>query len=102
MLRFIETVFDKLKRDPKRIVFPEGTGPAVVRAAGRFAKLGLGTPVLLGRHPEVEDAAAEAKVDLGHIGIVDPAKSSEMEIFIPRLEKLKRYRDMGSAQAREI
>ena len=102
MLRFIETVFEKLRRHPKRIVFPEGTEPAVVRAAGRFAKLGLGTPVLLGLRGDVEKVAAKAKVSLEHIGIVDPLKSSEMETFIPRLEKLKRYRDMGSAQAREI
>ena len=28
MLRFIETVYEKLKRHPKRIVFPEGSEPA--------------------------------------------------------------------------
>jgi len=102
MSRFIETVFENLRRHPKRIVFPEGTEPAVVRAAGRFAKMGLGTPVLLGPRPAVEKAAAGEKVDLEHVGIVDPATSSEMETFIPRLERLKRYRDMGKAQAREI
>ena len=102
MLRFIETVCEKLKRHPTRIVFPEGSEPAVVRAAGRYAKLGLGTPVLLGARDVVEKAAAAEKIDLHHIGIVDPAKSSEMETFIPRLEKLKRYRDMGPKQAREI
>ena len=56
MLRFVETVFEKLKRHPKRIVFPEGTEPAVVRAAGRFARLGLGTPILLGERAAVEKA----------------------------------------------
>ena len=54
MLRFIETVYEKLKRHPKRIVFPEGTEPLVVRAAGRFAKMGLGTPILLGNRAAVE------------------------------------------------
>ncbi len=102
MLRFIETIYEHLKRHPKRIVFPEGTEPAVVRAAGRYAKLGLGTPVLLGGRDAVEKTAADEKIDLHHIGIVDPKSSSEMETFIPRLEKLKRYRDMGSKQAREI
>jgi phosphate acetyltransferase len=102
MLRFIETVFEKLKRHPKRIVFPEGTEPAVIRAAGRYTKMGLGTAVLLGARAEVEKAAAAAKVAMDHISIVDPANSSELATFIPRLEKLKRYRDMGDAQAREV
>ena len=102
MMRFIETVFEKLKRHPKRIVFPEGTEPAVIRAASRFAKMGLGTATLLGVRSEVEKAAKAGKIKLDHVGIVDPATSSELATFLPRLEKLKRYRDMGSKQAREV
>ena len=100
-MRFIETVYEKLKRHPKRIVFPEGTEPAVLRAAGRFAKLGLGTPILIGHRAEVEKVAAAEHVKLTHIGIVDPTHSSEMETFIPRLEKLARYRSLGLAGVRE-
>ena len=53
-MRFIETVFQKLKRHPKRIVFPEGTEPRVLRAAARFVKLQLGAPVVLGQKEEIE------------------------------------------------
>ncbi len=102
MLRFIETVYEKLRRHPKRIVFPEGTDPVVMRAAGRFAKLGLGTPILLGQRAEVEKVALAENVNLSHVGIVDPATSSELENFIPRLEKLNRYRDLSVEQTREM
>jgi phosphate acetyltransferase len=102
LMRFIETVYEKLKRHPKRIVFPEGTEPTVLRAAGRFAKMGLGTPILLGNRDVVEKAAKSERVKLDHIGIIDPTHSSELEQFIPRLEKIKRYRDLGAAEAREI
>ncbi len=57
-MRFIESVFQKLKRHPKRIVFPEGTEPRVLRAAARFVKLQLGAPVLLGRKDEIEKVRA--------------------------------------------
>ena len=102
MSRFIESVFEKLKRHPKRIVFPEGTEPVVLRAAREFSRLKLGTPILLGKRAEVEAAAKSQDVDLDHIGIVDPSTSSELDQFIPRLEKLKRYRDLGTAAAREM
>src|SRR5205085_3166810 len=95
-MRFIETVFHKLKRHPKRIVFPEGTEPRVLRAAARFVKLRLGAPVVLGHRAEIEKVAAEGEISLDHIGVIDPATSSEMPTFIQRLEKLKRYRDLGS------
>ncbi len=101
MSRFIETVFEKLKRHPKRIAFPEGTEPAVLRAAGEFARLKLGTPILLGHRKEVEAAATAEGVKLDHIGIVDPAASSELENFIPRLARVARYQGMAADQARE-
>lgn len=101
-MKFIESVFEKLKRHPKRIVFPEGTEPRVLRAAARFVKLKLGAPVVLGSREDVEKAAKEEKVDLDHIGIIDPAEASDLPVFIQRLEKLKRYRDLGTQQAREV
>jgi len=101
-MRFIETVFQNLKRHPKRIVFPEGTEPRVLRAASRYVKLQLGAPVLLGLRDEIETVALAEKVSLDHIGIVDPLDSSELPTFVERLEKLKRYRDLGQKQAVEI
>ncbi len=101
-MRFIETVFQKLKRHPKRIVFTEGTEPRVLHAAARYVKLRLGAPIVLGRKEEVEKVALDADISLDHIGIIDPQKSSELPTFITRLEKLKRYHDLGSKQASEI
>jgi phosphate acetyltransferase len=101
-MRFIETVFQKLKRHPKRIVFTEGTEPRVLRAAARFVRLQLGAPVVLGRKEDIEKAALAENVSLDHIGIIDPQTSSEIPAFVTRLEKLKRYRDLGTKQATEI
>ena len=57
-MRFIETVFQKLKRHPKRIVFTEGTEPRVPgRAPRAFVKLQLGALVVLGGKDEVEKVA---------------------------------------------
>jgi phosphate acetyltransferase len=101
-MRYISTVFQKLKRHPKRIVFPEGTEPRVLRAAARFVKLHLGAPIVLGKRDEIEKIALAEQIDLDHIGIIDPATSDEMPAFVSRLEKLKRYRNLGSKEAAEI
>jgi phosphate acetyltransferase len=101
-MKFIESVFQKLQRHPKRIVFPEGTEPRVLRAAERFVKLKLGTPILLGNREAVETAAKAEKVDLDHVMIIDPATADDLEVFVQRLEKLKRYRDIGPKHAREV
>ena len=48
-MKFIESVFEKLRNHPKRIVFPEGTEPRVIAAAAEFVQLRLGIAVLLGK-----------------------------------------------------
>ncbi len=101
-MKFIDSVFTKLKRHPKRIVFPEGTEPRVLRAAARFVRLRLGAPIVLGRREDVERVANEENVDLDHIGIIDPATSTELPAFIQRLEKLKRYHDLGPKGAADL
>src|SRR5687767_15875157 len=101
-MKFIDTVFQKLKRHPKRIVFPEGTEPRVLRAAARFVKLQLGAPVVLGKKDEIERVALDEGISLDHIGIIDPETASDLPIFIQRLEKLRKYRDLGPQKAEEI
>lgn len=101
-MTFIETVFQKLKRHPKRVVFPEGTEPRVLRAAARYVKLQLGAPVVLGKREDVEKAAEEAGASLDHVGVIDPATSSELPAFVKRLEKLKRYHDLGPKGTQDI
>ncbi len=101
-MRFIESVYQKLKRHPKRIVFPEGAEPRVLRAASRYAQLQLGPAVLLGSKDEIERCAKEQSISLDHVAIIDPATSSDLPTFCQRLEKLKRYRDLGPKQTEEL
>ncbi|MEI8107748.1 MAG: phosphate acyltransferase [Verrucomicrobiota bacterium] len=101
-MRYIETVFEKLRRHPKRVVFTEGTEPRVLHAASRFAQLQLGAPVVLGKRLEIEAIALQEKIDIDHIGIIDPSTSSELPAFISRLEKLKRYHNLGPDAATQL
>ena len=101
-MRFIESVFEKLKRHPKRIVFPEGAEPRVLEAAARFTRMQLGAPILLGDIAEVEHKAAQYGIDVTRIGIIDPTKAEDLPIFARRLERLQRYRNIGAGDAREI
>jgi hypothetical protein len=78
--------FRKLKRHPKRKVFPEGTEPRVLRAAARFVKLQLGAPIALGAKEEVERVAREHQIDLDTLAIIDPRKANDLPIFIQRLK----------------
>ncbi len=102
VIKFIGKVFERLRKSPKRIVFPEGTEPRVQRAAVRYAKLGLGAPVLLGARADIEAVAQREGLNLESVGIIDPAEADDLPLFCERLESLKRYRDLGSSGARDL
>ena len=98
-MKFIETVYSKLQRHPKRIVFPEGAEPRVLRAAAEFVKMKLGAPILLGNCDQIQELAVRERVDIQRIGIIDPATASDLPLFCRRLEKLQRYRNLGPGEA---
>ena len=72
---------EKLVRHPKRIVFPEGTNPQVVRAAARFAHLRLGPVVLLGKPDLIRRQAKAQKVDLDRVMLLDPVEGQDRQMF---------------------
>jgi malate dehydrogenase (oxaloacetate-decarboxylating)(NADP+) len=61
---WLSATFEKVREEPKRVVFAEGEEEAVVRAANTYLTLGLGTPVLVGREPLVEAAFKAAGIKL--------------------------------------
>jgi phosphate acetyltransferase len=101
-MKFIESVFQKLRKHPKRVVFPEGTEPRILAAAAEFVHLQLGIAVLLGKRDEVEAAASDAKVSLNKILIIDPEKAEDLPLFTKRLESLSRYKGIAEVDARKI
>jgi len=98
-MKFIETVFSKLQRHPKRIVFPEGTEPRVIHAAAEMVKLKIAAPILLGNVEEIERIAMNEGVGLSRIGLIDPANASDLPMFCQWLTRLQRYRNLGPGEA---
>jgi len=101
-MSFINSVFNKLKRHPKRIVFPDGDDPRVIRAAQIFYERDLGVPVLLGKRDVIERVALTEGASLDHVAIINPETSSDLPVFCQRLERLDRYRNMGVKDSRAM
>jgi malate dehydrogenase (oxaloacetate-decarboxylating)(NADP+) len=74
----------RASREPKRIVFPEGEDPKVLRAAQILQDEGTAIPILLGRLDRVRATAEELGIPLDNITVEEPAMS-------PRRERYARY-----------
>jgi malate dehydrogenase (oxaloacetate-decarboxylating)(NADP+) len=54
----LELIFEKVQREPKRVVFAEGEEEMTIRAALVYADSGYGTPVLVGREERIRTTLA--------------------------------------------
>lgn len=78
----LQLIFERVRHNPRRIVFAEGEEEKVIRAAIAFRNAGYGTPVLIGR----DHLITEAMERLGFTG------TNNLEIHNARLSKNnKRY-----------
>ncbi|MGA7580570.1 MAG: phosphate acyltransferase, partial [Pseudolabrys sp.] len=76
-------VFDRLRRQPKRVVFAEGEEEQVIRAAASFVHQGLGTALLVGREDRVRQSADDNGIELGEgIEIVNARLSTRNASYI--------------------
>ncbi|HMF26386.1 MAG TPA: NADP-dependent malic enzyme [Pseudolabrys sp.] len=85
-------VFNRLRRQPKRVVFAEGEEEQVIRAAASFVHQGLGTALLIGREDRVRQSARENGIDLAEgIEIINARLSTRNAAYINFLyERLQR------------
>ena len=100
-MRFIGNVIEKMQRHPKRIVFPEGEEPRILQAARQFYALRLGVPILLGDQGKIRALAADLKISLDGIRLINPAASEDLENFSSRLYRLRREKGLRPTEARD-
>ena len=100
-MRFIASIYEKLQRHPKRVVFPEGAEPRVLQAARQFHSLRLGVPILLGDRATIKEAAERLNVTLEGVRIINPAESEDLDSFVRRFELLRRLKGIKEKEARD-
>jgi malate dehydrogenase (oxaloacetate-decarboxylating)(NADP+) len=58
----LQRIFEKVRKNPKRVVFAEGEEEATIRAALVFQQAGYGTAVLVGREDRIKDTLRDMGV----------------------------------------
>jgi malate dehydrogenase (oxaloacetate-decarboxylating)(NADP+) len=92
----------KARRDPRRIVYPEGEHERLIRAAVRCAEEGIARPILLGRPDRIRSKAEALGADLSRIEILDPASDEgRLERYTERLYRRRQRKGLTLAEARE-
>jgi malate dehydrogenase (oxaloacetate-decarboxylating)(NADP+) len=92
-------VIRKARQNPKRIVFPEGEHPKVLRAAKILVEEGICRPILLARPEEVEPLARELQLPMDQIEFVHARSSPRLPEYARLLEERRRRRGSTAGDA---
>ena len=93
-------ILTRAASDPKRVVFPEGEDPKVIRAAQQCVDEGIAEPILLGRRAEVAAQAAAHGIALDEIAVVDLATSERREAYARYLWERRQRKGLSLGEAR--
>ena len=100
-MSMIERIYEKAKKDVKRIVFPEGDESRTLLAAAKLQAEGLAKPILLGKEEAIRAAAEKAGADLTGILLVDP-EGGKLEAYAQALYDLRKAKGLTPEAARDL
>jgi malate dehydrogenase (oxaloacetate-decarboxylating)(NADP+) len=86
---------------PKRVVFPEGEEPKVIRAARILVDDGIAQPILLGNRVMIEHLAHELGLSLEDIATEDPYSSPNRDRYATSLWDHRQRKGLSLAEANQ-
>ena len=85
-----ESLINKLKANPRKIVFTEGTDPRILEASARLLSGTFLTPVLVGNEEEIQAAAESIGFNIRGAEIIDPAAFADMDKMVDEMVALRK------------
>ncbi|MEO5579791.1 MAG: NADP-dependent malic enzyme, partial [Gemmatimonadaceae bacterium] len=95
-------IINRAVRDPKRVVFPEGEEPKVIRAAQMLVDEGIALPILLGNPESIQRLARENAISLAEITLEDPATSERRESYADYLWRRRQRKGLSHGEAHQL
>ena len=83
----LQLILDKVRANPRRVVFAEGEDDRVIRAAVQFKNAGYGEPILIGREEEVGRKMEELGFGNTKLGIHNARLSDKNQAYTDYLYK---------------
>ena len=85
-----ENLIEVLKKNPRKIVYTEGTDARILEAAARLKKDGFLTPVLVGNVADVQAAAEKGGFDIQGLEIIDPETYPKFDEMVAKMVELRK------------
>jgi malate dehydrogenase (oxaloacetate-decarboxylating)(NADP+) len=101
--KVMRVMINKAKAAPKRIVYPEGEFPAILKACEIILDEGIAHPILLGDPKRIQALIEEMRLNL-HFGVdmINPVESPRFNAYAEELYKLRQRRGVTRRDAERL
>ena len=94
-------IINRAHRDPKRVVFPEGEEPKILKAAQILVDESIAQPILLGSASLIRRLADERNITLEGITVVDPTQSERRKDYAHFLWRRRQRKGLSHGEAEQ-
>ncbi len=101
-LELLNQIKTKASKRKKTVVLPESHDDRVLFAAEKLVKGNVASVITIGNEDQVRSKAAELKVDLKGVRIIDPLKSEKHSDFSNVFFNLRKHKGLTIEESREI
>ena len=98
----MRVMIHKAQRAPKRIVFPEGEEPKILRAAQILVDEKIASPILLGNEALIRKRMADLHLHVCTSCIVDPTKVPDRASYAEELYRLRQRKGTTQREAEDM
>jgi malate dehydrogenase (oxaloacetate-decarboxylating)(NADP+) len=98
----VQVVAMRAATDPKRIVFPGGDQPRVLRACRIITEEGIADPIVIGPQQEITRQLTDLGYAQDMVAIVDPIDVPQRDAYAENLFELRQRKGLTRDEAREL
>jgi malate dehydrogenase (oxaloacetate-decarboxylating)(NADP+) len=98
----MRVMINKAQRQPKRVVFPEGEEPKILRACQILIDEKIAKPILLGDEQKIRARIAELRLHVDGVQIVTPAASEWLPAYTEELYGLRQRKGVTHREAEQL
>ena len=95
----MKKIYERVKSNKKRIVFPEGSEPRTIKAIAAILENQIAEVTFLGDRNEINNLASELSVDLSQALLIDPAASDLFDNFVTDYIKIRQKKNISEEKA---
>jgi len=98
----VRVMVHKARKNPKRIVYPEGEEEKIIRAAYSVYDENIGVPILLGNEEIIKNKIKELGYDENVFEVIDPEKSPKADFYAEEFYKKRQRKGVTQRDAKNL